>query len=387
MEIESSRETLTSKRLLAAKYLLDSRGKIKTLWQQKVEEEILDRKAQKSPVMATALEVFIDELATILKKNPPGPEKISEAARARIYAKENGIKLEYNLAHLLQEFSAVREIIMNELEEANLLVPEVRNPIHKAIDEAMSLAATEFEKNQQQQLRATLARTEVSNRDLEQFAMIAAHDLNSPLATVTSLLGLLTQSIPSNSSQETREYIEFMEQTLTRMRNLVISLLEYARVAQSQTHFQTISMSDVLKDSLQNMRTLIEQSKAVISSDKLPEVYGDRDLLSQVFQNLISNSIKYHGPENPDIKISVTEYDEKCWFFTVKDNGIGFEAQNSEEIFSLYRRLQEKADKPGAGIGLATCRRVIGIHGGTIWAESRRGLGSTFFFTLPKSNF
>lgn len=387
MEIEPSREALATKRLLAAKYLLDCRVKIKTLWQQKVAEEILNSKEQKSPAMAASLEIFIDELATILQNNSPGPATLSEAAKAKIYAKEKGLQVEYNLSHLLKEFSVVREVITNELEEAHLLVPEVRNPIDKAIDEAMSLAANEFEKNQQQQLRATLARTEVSNRDLEQFAMIAAHDLNSPLATVTSLLSLLTQSISSNSSVETREYIEYMEQTLTRMRNLVISLLEYAKVAQSQAHFQTVSMNEVLKDSLKNMRTLIEQSKAVISTQDLPEVYGDRNLLTQVFQNLISNSIKYHGPETPEIKISATEYDQKCWFFTVKDNGIGFDAQNSEEIFSLYRRLKEKADKPGAGIGLATCRRVIGIHGGKIWAESRPGVGSTFFFTLPKSSF
>lgn len=387
MEIEPSRENLASKRLLAAQYLLDCRLKIKTLWQQKLAEEILSAREQNSPVMGTSLEIFIDEIASILQKSTPGTEKLSEAAKAKIYAKENGLLVEYNLSHLLQEFSAVREIITNQLEEANLLVPEVRNPIDRAIDEAMTVAANEFEKSQQQQLRATLARTEVSNRDLEQFAMIAAHDLNSPLATVTSLLSLLTQSLPSNSSAETREYIEFMEQTLTRMRNLVISLLEYARVAQSQAHFQAVSMNEVLKDSLKNMRTLIEQSKAVISSQDLPEVYGDRNLLSQVFQNLISNSIKYHGSEIPEIKISAIEYDQKFWFFTVKDNGIGFETKNSEEIFSLYKRLQEKADKPGAGIGLATCRRVIGLHGGTIWAESRPGLGSTFFFTLPKSSF
>jgi signal transduction histidine kinase len=384
MELESVQNDARSSRLLAAGHLLKNREQIKSLWQKKVFEEISNTNGTIFPIMTNSLGTFLDELVEILRQTSPVPKKLSENAMSKIYGGEKALDERYSLSRLLQEFSIVRETISLELQDNHLLTQEVRAIIDKAIDIAMHLAATEFERVQHVALQLALSKAELSNRELEQFALIAAHDLNSPLATVTSLLSLLTDSIPSTSSNQVFEYIQFMEQTLTRMRTLVITLLEYARLGQLKTNFQKLSLNEVLSGALQNLTDLVQQNGAQVRSDSLPEVIGDVSLLSQVFQNLISNSIKYRGTQPPKIEISVTDKDPRSWLFSVKDNGVGFETTDAEEIFNLYKRLQNKINQPGAGIGLATCRRVIELHGGKIWAESHPMQGSTFFFTLPK---
>jgi len=384
MEFETIQNDLKSDRILAADYLLNRREKIKTLWESKVFEKRALSNGSQFPLIANSLGIFLDELAMILRQVDPAPEGLSENAMAKIYGGEKAVIEGYPLSRLLWEFSLVRETITTELQNGIVLNHEVRTLIDRTIDSAMSLAASEFEKVQHLQLQKALAKAEASNRDLDQFAMVAAHDLNSPLATVTSLLDLLKDCIPGNAPAETSEYISYMEQTLLRMRSLITSLLEYARLVQTKTNFQKLALNDVLLASLQNLAHLIEETGTQVRCESLPEIIGDFNLLSQVFQNLISNSIKYRGPLTPEIKISVVETSERMWLFSVKDNGVGFEVKDNEEIFSLYKRLKNKDDLPGAGIGLATCRKVIELHGGKIWAVSSPGAGSTFFFTLAQ---
>lgn len=384
MELETIQNDFKSNRILAADYLLNHREKIKTLWEARVFEKGASKGEGEFPLIANSLGVFLDELAMILQQLDPAPEGLSENAMTKIYGGEKAIIEGYPLSRLLWEFSLVREVITTELQKGIALSHEVRTLIDRTIDSAMSLAASEFEKVQNLQLQKTLAKAEASNRDLDQFAMVAAHDLNSPLATVTSLLELLKECVLRSAPPEASEYILYMEQTLMRMRSLITSLLEYARLAQTKTNFQKLSLNDVLLTSLQNLAHLIEETGAQVRYENLPEIIGDFNLLGQVFQNLISNSIKYRGPLTPEIKISVVETSQMLWLFSVKDNGVGFEVKDNEEIFSLYKRLKNKDDLPGAGIGLATCRKVIELHGGKIWATSNPGAGSTFFFTLPQ---
>ncbi|WP_413287692.1 sensor histidine kinase [Bdellovibrio sp. HCB337] len=383
MDFETIRSDLNSNRTLAGVFLSKNRDKIKTIWEQKIAERNLKIDGDKLPVIAKALGIFIDELSLMLQQTDSAPEKLTEHAMSKLYGGEKAIVEGYPLSRLLLEFGLVREIIIAELQKGISLAPETHRFIDRTIDVAMSLAATEFEKVQNIRLQETIAKVEASNRDLDEFAMVAAHDLNSPLATVTSLLGLVRESVPGNSPHEVEEYIGYMEQTLTRMRSLVISLLEYARLSKSKTKFQKVLLADVLQAAVQNLTDLVEKNSARIEYGTLPEITGDFNLLSLVFQNLISNSIKYRGASGPEIKISILETNPKAWTVSIKDNGVGFETKDTEEIFKLYKRLENKTDQPGAGIGLATCRRIIELHGGKIWAESQPGKGSTFFFTLP----
>lgn len=384
MEFERDQDHVKSPRTSAATYLSKNRDRIKTLWELKVFEGSTIIDDDRFPVIANSLGIFLDELATILQQNDPLPERLSEYAMSKVYGGEKAIVEGYPLSRLLWEFGLVRETVIQELQKGVNLTPEVHSLIDKTIDVAMSLAATEFEKVQSDQLQSMLAKAEASNRDLDQFATIAAHDLNSPLATVTSLLDLLTECIPKNSPPEAFDYIRYTERALIRMRGLVTSLLEYARLGKSAVGFQKVVLTDALLGSLQSLAHLIEQTHAQIEYPPLPDIVGDFNLLSLVFQNLISNSIKYRSTAAPKIEISLIETDPRKWIFSIKDNGIGFEVKDKEEVFKLYKRLKNSSDQPGAGIGLATCRKIIELHGGTIWAESHPGVGSTFFFTLPR---
>lgn len=384
MEAERVPNNSKSLRASAADYIIKNRDKIKTTWRSKAFEKNPEPEGDQFPVIANSLGIFLDELAQILRQSDPFPERLSEHAMSKIYGGEKAIVERYPLSRLLWEFALVRESVIEELQSAMTLDPEVHVLIDKTIDVAMSLAATEFEKVQKAQLESTLAKVEASNRDLDEFAMIAAHDLNSPLATVTGFLDLLSESIPENSPPEVTEYLQHTEKALTRMRGLVTSLLQYARLENSKTGFQKVSLSEVLQATLQNLGYLIEQTRAKIEYEPLPVVFGDPNLLSLVFQNLISNSIKYRGATDPEIMISAMGTDPQSWIISIKDNGIGFETKDTEEIFKLYKRLK-KSEQPGAGIGLATTRKIIELHGGTIWAESQPGIGSTFFFKLPKN--
>lgn len=385
MDLEPVQADLKSRRFLTAEYLSKNRDKIKRLWELKATEKNLATVGNSFPVIGSSLGIFLDELAAMLLQNNPIPEKLSENAMSKIYGGERAIVEGYSLSRLLWDFGLVRETLIAELQQGMSLNPDVHCLIDRTIDVAMSLAATEFERVHNARLQEILAKAESSNRDLEEFAMVAAHDLNSPLATVTNLLELLRECIPATSPAEAAEYITYMEQTLTRMRSLVNSLLGYARLNKSTANFQKVLLVEALQAALQNLAHLIEQSETKIKYGSLPEVTGDFHLLSLVFQNLISNSIKYRGTLPPEIEISVLDTSSKNWLLSVRDNGVGFESKDQDEIFKLYKRLKNNSSPPGAGIGLATCRKIIALHGGRIWAESQPGLGSTFFVMLPRN--
>lgn len=382
----SSKETLRYQRLTAAEQILQSQERIKEVWEKKVREQVSEAKYEVSSILVNSLGTFLNELSTILRQENPAPERLSESAMSKIHGKTRALFRGYSLSQLLIEFSVVREVITEELYARDALNHEVRSIIDKTIDRAITLAVMEFERIQNANMKTALTKAEASNHDLEQMAFVAAHDLNSPLATISSLLELLTENIRATASPETLEYIDYMQQTSVRMRSLVGSLLEYARLNRNKKAFQVTSLNDTVEAALQNLKHDIGKSQTKVTFEALPSVYGDLDLLSQVFQNLIANAIKFRGPQNPRIDISAQEQDQDTWLLTVKDNGIGFDNKDKNEIFSLYRRLKDKSELPGAGIGLATCRKVIELHGGKIWAESTPGQGSTFYFTLPKAN-
>ena len=223
---------------------------------------------------------------------------------------------------------------------------------------------------------------ERSNQELEQFAYVASHDLQEPLRKVASFCQLLERRYGGQLDERADQYIGFAVDGAKRMQVLINDLLAFSRVGRVVREAVTVSCEAILEQATANLATTIEQTGATITSDDLPEVKAEVPLLTAVFQNLISNALKFHGDEPPRVHIGVGRSDE-FWEFSFTDNGIGIEPEYADRIFIIFQRLHNKADYPGTGIGLAMCRKIIEHHGGTIWLDQSFESGSRFCFTLP----
>jgi PAS domain S-box-containing protein len=222
-----------------------------------------------------------------------------------------------------------------------------------------------------------------SNDELQQFAYVASHDLQEPLRMISSYTQLLERRYGKQFDSDAREFMEFIVDGAARMKDLIEDLLAYSRVGTRGREFAPVEAEGALRKALANLRAAIESEGATVTHEKLPAVIADSTQLVQLLQNLIANAIKFHGPEAPRIHIGAAER-ETAWEFSVKDNGIGIEPQYFERIFMMFQRLHSKEEYPGTGIGLAICKKIIDRHGGKIRVESQPGMGSTFYFTLPK---
>ncbi len=221
-----------------------------------------------------------------------------------------------------------------------------------------------------------------SNAELEQFAYVASHDLQEPLRMITSYVQLLEKRYKDKLDEDANEFINYAVDGSNRMRILINSLLEYSRVNRIKP-FEHINTSELLKDVLQNLRDQINQNAAVIQVNELPNIYGDPVLINQLFQNLISNAIKFKSTQAPEIIISCEKGNNE-YFFKVKDNGIGIKKEYANKIFVIFQRLHSKDKYPGTGIGLAICKKIVERHSGMIWVESEINEGSTFCFTIKE---
>ncbi|MDD1674044.1 MAG: ATP-binding protein [Methanomicrobiales archaeon] len=231
-------------------------------------------------------------------------------------------------------------------------------------------------------LNHTVAELKRSNEDLERFAYVASHDLQEPLRNVKSFTQLLSKRYEGKLDQDADEFIGYIVDGTSRMQDLVSDLLEYSRVTTRGEPFRSTDLGEALHFVTDSLSTLIDTNGAFVSYDPLPVVMGDYVQLTQVFQNLIENAIKFHGSDPPRIHISAQDLGKE-WQFSVRDNGIGIDPQYHERIFVMFQRLHHRSAFAGTGIGLAICKRIIERHGGRIWVESEPGTGSTFFFTIP----
>lgn len=226
----------------------------------------------------------------------------------------------------------------------------------------------------------------VSNTELERFAYVASHDLQEPLRTITSFLQLFKRKYANKIDETADNYITFAVDGAERMKQLIMDMLEYSRVNTQLKTNEDVDMQQVVNEVLFNFAGKIKLSDATIEvSPNLPKVHAVKTQMMQVFQNLISNAIKYQNPtQPPHIKIDVIEnYTE--WEFSVKDYGIGIDSKFFDKIFIIFQRLHSKTQYVGTGIGLAICKKIIDKHYGRIWVESVAGEGSTFYFTIPKA--
>ena len=223
-----------------------------------------------------------------------------------------------------------------------------------------------------------------SNEELQQFAYVASHDLQEPLRMISSYTQLLERRYEGVLDGDAKEFMHYIVDGAARMKQLIEDLLEYSRVGTRSRELQEIESSAALAKALANLRAAQRECGAQVTQGPMPRVIADASQLTQLFQNLLANSMKFHGAEPPRIHVEGETRDE-AWVFTVKDNGIGLDNQYAERIFMMFQRLHNKADYPGTGIGLAICKRIVDRHGGRIWVDSRPGGGSTFGFTLARN--
>ncbi|SKA15133.1 PAS domain S-box-containing protein [Sediminibacterium ginsengisoli] len=223
-----------------------------------------------------------------------------------------------------------------------------------------------------------------SNIELERFAYVASHDLQEPLRMVSSFLQLFKKKYHNQIDETADQYIHFAIDGAERMRKLILDLLEYSRVGSNREGFEETDLNKLLSEMVAFFNRLISDTGAVINIGPMPEIWANRTQISQLFQNLVGNAIKYSGDKTPEISISYTDEPEK-YIFHVQDNGIGIDPVNFNKIFVIFQRLHSKRDYSGTGIGLAICKKIVEKHGGTIWVESEPGKGSRFSFSISKT--
>ncbi len=223
-----------------------------------------------------------------------------------------------------------------------------------------------------------------SNEELERFAYIASHDLQEPLRMVYNFTHLLDEEYGAGMDGQAKEYMRFILDSSLRMQNMVADLLEYSRIGSEDAGLSEFSCAEQIAVVLENLENSIKDSGAVITVAPLPKIHGNALRFSRLVQNLISNAIKYcDGSKNPQINIHA-EDSETHWVFRIQDNGIGIKPEFLKQIFIIFKRLHNKKEYSGTGIGLAVCKKIVESFGGEIWAESEYGKGSTFCFTVPK---
>jgi len=223
-----------------------------------------------------------------------------------------------------------------------------------------------------------------SNEELERFAYVASHDLQEPLRMVASFTQLLAKRYSGRLDEKADRYIHYAVDGAKRMQQLIADLLAYSRVNSTELDLRQTACEAVVLGAMRNLQVVIEESGACVDWDPLPALWVDQGQLTQVFQNLFANAIKFkRKDECPRIHVSAVDGGAE-WVISVQDNGIGIDPRHAERVFQMFQRLHTRAEYPGTGIGLAVCKKVVERHGGKLWVESEPGAGSTFRFTIPK---
>jgi light-regulated signal transduction histidine kinase (bacteriophytochrome) len=233
-------------------------------------------------------------------------------------------------------------------------------------------------------LAATSARLERSNEELQRFATVASHDLREPLRVVSGFADLLARRYTGQLGSDGARFVEAITGGVARMDEMIADLLSYARAGRIDQPLAPVDSNAVVEDVLSGLQRAIEDAGADIEVEPLPMVTGNAAALRQLFQNLIANAIKFVADGPPRVRIWAAEVPEG-WRFTIRDNGIGIDPEQTDRIFGMFTRLHGAERYPGTGVGLAVCQRIVDVHGGRIWVEPAPGGGSQFMFTIARA--
>jgi PAS domain S-box-containing protein len=333
--------------------------------------------------------VILDQNLEVMKANKAFYQTFQEAPEETenrlIYDLGNGQwnipKLRELLENILPAHATFRDFeVIHEFQHVGrkvmrLNASEIFNPNAQARTILLAIEDATDRKQAEEALRTT-------NAELKQFAYALTHDLQEPLRMVVNFTQLLEQEYSGKLSEDANTYISYAVEGALRIESLLKALLAYWEVAEREPHrFTSIDSGRVLNKAMSNLRVAIAESGAIITSGPLPSLQGEEVMLQQLFQNLISNSIKYRTAEAPKIHVSAARSSEG-WLFEIHDNGLGIEPRDAERVFGMFKRLHG-SEIPGTGIGLAICRKVVERRGGRIWVESQSGHGSSFKFTIP----
>jgi len=257
-----------------------------------------------------------------------------------------------------------------EIQELNF---ELENKVKERTETLLKREATLEKQNKKLQNQ---------NKELEQFTYIASHDLQEPLRSLISFSELLEKEFIGKLGENGEFYINFISKSSKRMQLLVKGLLDYSRIGREKNLVE-IDCNQIMKDVLSDMIITIKESNAEITVSDLPQLKGYETEIRQLFQNLVSNALKFRKKDvAPKIEIFAQKREDD-WLFSVQDNGIGIEENNKQKLFVIFKRFNNREEYEGTGIGLAHCKKIVELHGGTIWADSKFGEGSTFYFTIP----
>ncbi len=283
--------------------------------------------------------------------------------------------LNYEVAHDFEHIGhKVMLLSASQIESEQLILVSVEDITDRKARETGLLELNEVLKKQGLKLRK-------SNTELEHFAAVASHDLREPFHIISMFMGILGTSYKNKLEPKAQELIKITEDAAMRAQGLISSLLDYARVDTEKKDMETVDVKSIVKQVLLDLRSQVEESDLEIACGPLPEIKGEALHLTRLFQNLISNAIKYRSPRPLKVHISASK-ENTDWIFQIKDNGIGFEPKEKARIFKMFKRLQGW-EISGTGIGLATCKKIVERHGGKIWAESEPGKGTSFYFSIP----
>lgn len=223
-----------------------------------------------------------------------------------------------------------------------------------------------------------------SNQELEQFAYVVSHDLQQPLQGIFGYAKILAHTYHNRPHESVNRYIDQIINASQHMSQLIQDLLDYARVKQTKQACKLTDCNQVVAQVLTELQPSIDENHAVVTTEnELPTLCAHETQLTQLFQNLLSNALKYHPPEQfPHVQVSAKHHENE-WCFGIHDNGIGIKPEHFDQVFQIFQRLHTKEEYPGTGIGLATCKKIVENHGGRIWIDSQAAQGTTFYFTLP----
>ncbi len=334
---------------------------------------------------------FEENVTYALKDTPCG-----DVVKDKICCFTEGVRYRFPNDQILQDMPAesyVGTILWDsDGQPIGLIAVLGRRPLDKPelataiLQLAAVRAAGELERRESEDaLRYAIDELARSNRDLEAFAYLASHDLQSPLRVVTGMMNFLRDRYHGRLDPKADECIDLAVAAAAQMSELITDLLTYSRVGNRELELQNINLQEPVYRAVKLLRPVIDEAGAkLVIPDELPKVRAHPGELAQVFENLIANAVKFRSDRPPLIEVGARPDDGRCLVW-VKDNGIGLDPQLAPKAFELFRRLHDKSQYPGTGIGLAICKKIVERHGGRIWVESAPGHGATFFFTLPVS--